>query len=63
MILREEILPSAAAALTVLSVDMGIKSVLRYLSTSEVLSEYMYCSTYPPNSNGDVDSEVGAEPL
>ena len=62
MIINDSILPSVAAALTVESVDTGIKSVVKNLAASDEDMEYIYLRTYPPNAKGAVDSEVGSEP-
>ena len=45
-----------------MSVDTGIKSVVRYFAASADVTEYIYFKTYPPNSKGEVDSDVGSEP-
>jgi hypothetical protein len=39
-----------------------MKSVVKNLAASDEDIEYIYLRTYPPNANGDVDSEVGSEP-
>ena len=62
MTTRDSILPSVAAALTVVSVDTGIKSVVKNFVCSDAVILYMYLRTYPPAANGEVDSESGSEP-
>ena len=59
----ELIEPSTAAELTVLSVDTGIKSVVRYDACSEAVIEYIYLRVYPPRTKVEVDSDVGSAPL
>ena len=62
MTTRLSILPSVAAALTVESVATGMKSVVPNFEKSEVEMVYIYFRTYPPDANGEVDSDVGSEP-
>ena len=59
----DSIAPSTAAALTVLSVVTGMKSVVRYVACSEAVIEYIYLSVYPPRTKLEVDSEEGSAPL
>ena len=62
MTTSDSILPSVAAALTVLSVETGMKSVVKNFVCSDAVILYMYLRMYPPDAKGDVDSEVGSEP-
>ena len=55
--------PSTAAALTVVSVETGMKSVVKYVACSDAVIEYIYKSVYPPRIKLVVDSEVGSAPL
>ena len=57
-----EFATSVAAALTVESVATGIKSVVPNFAKSDVDILYIYFKTYPPDSTGELDSDVGSEP-